>query len=987
MRPQRLVLSAFGSYADRTEIDFTGQKGGLFLISGDTGAGKTTIFDAITYALYDKTSGGERSGGMMRSQYAKSAQETYVEFTFSYARECYKVRRNPEYRITRELKNGKIREQKVPAGVELTLPDGSVFPEKKSATDAKLEEIIGLTAEQFTQIVMIAQGDFLKLLYTKSDERKVIFSKLFRTGKYWSVQETFRRRSAALDDALEENRRATEQELARVILPREGMEELPLAEAVQQIRKWEQELAAELEERQRKLGELNGQLRQAEEINRLFDDLKNCEKREQELAAERGAWEEKNRRIALAEQARQVFAEEEKYLEKEREREETKRRCAELEEWLKGEQERFTERRERLREMQETVARRNEETARERNRIEESLPEYRRMSEAQEAERKLRLAYEAAEAAFRRKLVRDAKELLECGKRRRLAEQKRQEAGLLWEQTVQRAETAARDYEAVYRGFLAEQAGVLAQNLREGAPCPVCGSTEHPHPAQLSETAVGETDVKRAEEERNAAEQMREGAYRSFERWKQEENDATVQETRLRSAFENEARDFCGSSETELERCVRSAGTILRQQPVAGAADRTDWQPVAESAVHTDRMPETELPEGGDREALMALRRELAQGQAETQRIRQQLSYATETEAKERIRVLTREMERRQEECQRLQRENEACKEQLDVRQGQYMQETQTLHQLIKLCAQLHGAFLQAVAGAGFETEEAYRTALLPEQEKKRLAAETQEYLEQCKENEGQKAALYKAVDGREETDVTELGARIAAADAARRETERERSAMGNAYLTDADVLRRSGRYLAEREKLETENQVIKSLFYTADGRLKGSAKIDFETYIQRQYFKEIIHEANRRLLTMSGGQFILKLKEAGQTGRRSNEGLDLSVYSLVTNSERDVKTLSGGESFLAALAMALGLSDIAIRRAGAVHLDMMFIDEGFGSLDAQARAQAITVLNELSGGERLVGIISHVTELKEQIDHRLLVTRTERGSHAVWEY
>ena len=228
MRPQRLVLSAFGSYADRTEIDFTGQKGGLFLISGDTGAGKTTIFDAITYALYDKTSGGERSGGMMRSQYAKSAQETYVEFTFSYAGESYKVRRNPEYRITRELKNGKIREQKVPAGVELTLPDGSVFPEKKSATDAKLEEIIGLTAEQFTQIVMIAQGDFLKLLYTKSDERKVIFSKLFRTGKYWSVQETFRRRSAALDDALEENRRATEQELARVILPREGMEKLRL---------------------------------------------------------------------------------------------------------------------------------------------------------------------------------------------------------------------------------------------------------------------------------------------------------------------------------------------------------------------------------------------------------------------------------------------------------------------------------------------------------------------------------------------------------------------------------------------------------------------------------------------------------------------------------------------------------------------------------------------------------------------------------------
>ena len=155
---------------------------------------------------------------------------------------------------------------------------------------------------------------------------------------------------------------------------------------------------------------------------------------------------------------------------------------------------------------------------------------------------------------------------------------------------------------------------------------------------------------------------------------------------------------------------------------------------------------------------------------------------------------------------------------------------------------------------------------------------------------------------------------------------------------------------------------------------------------MQRQYFGEIIHEANKRLLTMNSGQFLLKLKETADTGLKSNEGLDLVVYSLVTNSERDIKTLSGGEAFLASLAMALGLSDIAIRKAGAVHLDMMFIDEGFGSLDAQARGQAIAVLNQLAGGERLIGIISHVAELKEQIDQRLLVRRTERGSVAVWE-
>ena len=217
-------------------------------------------------------------------------------------------------------------------------------------------------------------------------------------------------------------------------------------------------------------------------------------------------------------------------------------------------------------------------------------------------------------------------------------------------------------------------------------------------------------------------------------------------------------------------------------------------------------------------------------------------------------------------------------------------------------------------------------------------------------------------------------------------ELHEEILSMHTAYETDAKVVERCREYFAAHERLDAENQVLKRLYCTADGRLAGSAKIDFETYVQRRYFRQVIYEANRRLLTMSGHQFMLKLKETENSGRKSNEGLDLSVYSLVTDSERDIRTLSGGESFLAALAMALGLSDIAIRKAGAVHLDMMFIDEGFGTLDAQSRKQAIEVLSQLAGSERLVGIISHVTELKEQIEHRLYVTRTENGSEAVWE-
>ena len=254
MKPRQLTISAFGSYAGKTEIDFTGEQQGIFLITGDTGAGKTTIFDAITFALYGQTSGGERSGNMMRSQYAQASAETFVELTFLYREQVYTVRRNPEYQIEKTLKSGTVKSQKVASNVELTMPDGSVFPEKKAVTDAKIEEILGLSAEQFTQIVMIAQGDFLKLLYTKSDERKKIFSKLFQTDKYWRIQERLKYRSLHLDDRIEENKRAYAQEQARIVIPEElknqqaEEQELPLDELIVRIVERKKEVDDELRE-------------------------------------------------------------------------------------------------------------------------------------------------------------------------------------------------------------------------------------------------------------------------------------------------------------------------------------------------------------------------------------------------------------------------------------------------------------------------------------------------------------------------------------------------------------------------------------------------------------------------------------------------------------------------------------------------------------------------------------------------------------------
>lgn len=752
MKPQQLTISAFGSYAGRTEIDFVGEQQGIFLITGDTGAGKTTIFDAITYALYGQTSGGERSGNMMRSQYAVAAAETFVELTFLYQGQEYTIRRNPEYQIEKTLKNGTVKFQKVSSNVELTLPDGSVFPEKKAATDAKIEEILGLSAEQFTQIVMIAQGDFLKLLYTKSDERKKIFSKLFQTDKYWRIQERLKYRSLQLDNQIEENKRAYAQEQARIVIPAEIKEQLAegaepeLEELIAQIAERKKEVDAKLREAQEEEKRLSVILSGIEEVNRQFEQFERMRRQQAELESRAEEEQQRTQRIADAKRAEKIGAFEVKY-----------------QEAVKSE----------------------EQSGNLIERLETSLVSL---------------------------------------------EEKRNQAGALLE--------AQQD--AYYKVLIGQQAGLLAMELKENEPCPVCGSKEHPALA----TGDIRHKISELEEELNHA-------------------------------------------KAKLAKC-------------------------------------TENLENAEKE--------------------------------------------------------------LQMRRGQLKQEQEKQKTYQKARAQAKEAYEKQLAASSFESEEAYKQAYLPERSREKLERESREYQEKCSLTAGQLVTWEKALKGKEKQDTAELKIKLREVETEARQLERRKMQLHAAHQTNRAVLENSRSYMETGARLAEEDGVVKSLYRTAGGKLSGSAKIDFETYIQRQYFKQIIHEANKRLLTMSGQQFMLKLKEESDVGKRSNEGLDLSVYSLVTDSERDVKTLSGGESFMAALSMALGLSDIVGKNAGGIQMDMLFIDEGFGSLDANSRNQAIEVLQQLAGGKRMVGIISHVTELKEQIDHKLVVTRSDKGSKVNWE-
>ena len=928
MKPLKLTMSAFGSYAGKNVIDFTGQQQGIFLITGDTGAGKTTIFDAITYALYNQTSGGERNGNMMRSQYAQPETETYVELEFLYRGQTYRVRRNPDYKITKTLKNGKIREQKVPHSVELTLPDGTVFPEKKNATDAKIIEILGLTADQFSQIVMIAQGDFLKLLYTKSDERKMIFSKLFRTDIYWKIQENLRRKSMEMDERIQENDRAFEQEKSRII-PLPESEELPLDELVERLRERLKDALKEQNLRRANVEELNKKITKYEEINKLFVSLEKIRQTGKELEARQVESKERRQQIENALKADKVLVAEQQNLRQQQAVEQSVQAIAKMEETLTNNQEMFETLKTQLQEVEAEQKREAADIQKKMLALEQSFPSYEALQNARSEEQQAKKVWEDLEKTSEESFHKKEAGIAALKEQQKQQEQVVEQTKKNWEQTSLSASESAKHYEHMYEAFLKEQAGILAENLSAGCPCPVCGSTVHPDPAKLSDHAVTELEVEQAKKTRAAAEEKRDLAYAAFEAEKTEKQ-------KLAQAVEKEEADFV------------LAQTIAKQQRKEAEQNYVSLQKTAEQ-------------------------------------IREKLVYPSLAEAKKQYAAMQKALEAAEQEIERKRQKVSELAEAMNTLKGQKLAEEENQKTAKKLAAKTEKEYAKLLEKSGFVSEETYHLAILPERSRSKLEREEKEYESQCLRQQSEQKLLEKQVSGKTYTDTTELNEQLKAEKQALKEAEKTYMELHTAYENDRSVLQNCAVYLEKGKNLESEDQVIKSLSKTANGRLSGSAKIDFETYIQRQYFKQIIHEANKRLLTMSNHQFILKLKEEANTGRKTNEGLDLSVYSLVTDSERDVKTLSGGESFLAALAMALGLSDIVERSAGAIHPDMMFIDEGFGSLDAQSRQQAIEVLGELAGDSRMVGIISHVTELKEQIDRKLVVSRTDKGSRAVW--
>lgn len=918
MRPLKLTLSAFGPYAGRTvlELEKLGQ-GGLYLITGDTGAGKTTIFDAITYALYDAPSGNTREPSMLRSRYAAEDTPTEVELTFSYGDKIYTVRRNPEYERAKARGEGRTTEK---AGATLIYPDGRILT-KKNEVDRALVEIMGVDRRQFSQIAMIAQGDFLRLLLADTRDRQIIFREIFKTDDYRQLQDRLRSETSALEKEREERRRlfcyAVEGILCEEEHPlyaclrdaREGRmpaEEVP--PLLEQIIAGEETAAAktdsELAEADEKLKGVLTALSRAEERCRIASAL---------AAAQQKRSMEQEKLAALAEEQRDAEA-------KKPQSEALSRQIAALEATL-PDYDNLEQKRNEMRALQQKLKEKQVGYSRlqaQQKAAEEALialkAEHTALENAgAEIERLLR---EQDRLTVRQDALNDLRDRMDDAAE---LNSRLREAQADYQKAAHTAEEKRKEAEALRRAFNDEQAGIMAASLTEGAPCPVCGSLQHPHKARLSAAAPTQQAVKSAENAAAEAEKQANALSGAAGELRGKENAAKEAADKAITALLGDCT--WEAAPGQLSAARQEAG---KQFAVLQEKIKKEEANAARKHALDERIPQQEAEAADRKNRLTALDRDIAALAAHRD--------AIEREGKElKARLPYYDKAELQKVCHALEGQRTAIEAAITAAQKNYAD-------CDKALGTLDGEIRQLKE----------QLAKLPVADIGALTAEQKILTEQ-------KNALMTAAKAHH----TRLAANRAA-------------------------LQRLCATAKEMTSLEQRWGWMRALSATAGGTLTGKERIMLETYVQMHYFDRILRRANLHLMRMSGGKYDLKRRTTAES-LRGQSGLELDVIDHYNGSERSVKTLSGGESFLASLSLALGLSEEVQASAGGIRLDTMFVDEGFGSLDEETLRQAMQALTGLTAGDRLVGIISHVSELRERIEKQIVVQKAPvGGSRAV---
>lgn len=1062
MKPILLTMQAFGSYGEKTEIDF--QKGGdFFLISGDTGSGKSTIFDAMMFALYGEVStNGSGKENELLSQFVDVRNDKpLVSLVFTAHQhgqeETYKITRTPRH--IRPAKRTGAKQQEEGETAELLMPDGSQYPGKLSETNRKIEELVGLTADQFRKVVMIAQGEFMDFLRAGSKEKTELLRDLLKTDYYYQLGErlktlakekntaaktqranmSFFAGRAVTEGLPEEDTQALEAAKGTVITAKELQPEQVdalvdvLSGVCARLQLQQGELAQQQTAAQKDRDECMKRIEAAKPLMDRFEELESAEKTLQECAAQaaeieekrgligkiRDAWaiEPKYQRMkdaqkALTDAQRELAAKQQElpqlkqtaadaaalHQQMEKAKDAATTQCAEVETKVEKALETFValEKAEKaLRQAEEADTKANAESAK------KALDDFKHQEDAW---RKQEAELQGAEAAYevckqQNQQYRDLKKSLEeLQSSRKNVQEKAQQAAAAAEtyvgatQKYQREQKAYDDYRLA---FLNAQAGLLARELAPGKPCPVCGALEHPAPCQLTQENQ-QLNREQLEKLRKAADD----AAKEQEEKAKESESAKVKLTERQKAAEE--------AEKKL---VENAKNIRENVPMATAADveamLQAWLPELQSASKSVQAKVKALDDvRKNLEGAKAERDKLEKAAADAQETakstavkkaeaektwklhQEELSsnaYRTREDAVAQ-RTQAQEVKEKAEAAasQAAEKERQAQKAETDC-ETQIRRLNEEMPQKQANAEEFNQQYQQTMAEKSLdEAQWQALTANYDAEEPDRLQKKVNDFDQKKNTAEIQCTTAQSAIAGREKPDMAKLEAASKAAESALKEVSDALEAAKHLRLNNEKVLEdlRDGREpLAEACKAANTAQHLSDVMA---GTESGN-RMNLETFVQRNYMEKILCDANRRFRDMSNGQFELKLINVEDAGEGKNKGLDFEVYSIVTGKTRSVNTLSGGESFMAALSLALGMADQIQAATAAIHLDVMFIDEGFGSLSDNARNEAVNILKEMAGKQRQIGIISHVSELKDEIENQLIVKKDDRGSHISW--
>lgn len=914
MRPIKLTISAFGPYAGEEVFDFDilGKRG-IYLITGDTGAGKTTIFDGIVFALYDTASGNGREKSMLRSKYADPDVKTFVELEFVYNGEIYKIRRNPEYERPSKRGTGMTSES---ASVELYLPSGTILT-RKSEVAAAINEILGIDRDQFMQIAMIAQGDFRRLIHADTTSRQEIFRKIFETAGYNRLQDEIKKQYADVNKQCQELRNSVNQYINGAVCSKnhpkyEKFEklldgELLVSDAInliEEILRDDEKSFRGIEEQiarnDEKLDAINKKIGKVSELNKAKKQVNDLIlKLQMETAnyerAKENLDKEKENESKINHLSEVILLEKDKlpkYDEQEK-----------LFKMLDEKQKNF----ENIASVLSVLENSNEILTKE---LEDDKAHIESLKDAKVEQKE---AMQVLDSANKRKA--EITDLI--GKWDELADEKEniaaKEKHYLALSDDYKVKKKTYDYKLQL--FLDEQAGILGKSLSNGEPCPVCGSLDHPKIAPLSEGAPTSEEVKKHQLTYETAQKL-------WEKSSEELSKLRTQNEEHIFNFNGQAMDVLGvDSNDNILASLREA-ELLSDRHVIDAKKRCS---LSEKNVSTlvrleklvpekeDKIKETQLKIADNINQRIALDAEIKNLKISIQKASLELQYENKRAAELAIKKFIDQMNTLKASLDKAIKYEEIIKNKVEGLKGQ----------LTALKTQLKGH------GTTEKLDD--------------LMTEKNTILSNKNNLEYEKSRLDKSID-------------------------RNNQAILGAKSKNESLA-----------KLEKKWTWLNALDATLNGKMSGKEKVKLETFVQMQYFDRIINRANVRFMAMTGGQYELKRRVDNQS-KSSQSGLELDVIDHYNGSERSVKSLSGGESFKASLALALGLSDEIQNSAGGIKLDTMFIDEGFGSLDEESLNQAINTLVELSEGDRLIGIISHVGELKSRIEKQIVVKKDISG-------